>query len=79
MGNKHYYQFFYFINISIDFLNRNECMCAGKDTNYKVNGEVTETQNYNGNLCTKRCPGDNDQICGGFLTLSVYAKESRKK
>ncbi|CAM9276680.1 unnamed protein product [Laminaria digitata] len=41
-----------------------ECFCGSKKDDYDQYG--------NTNACTKKCPGDSKNVCGGPLALSVY-------
>ncbi|CAM9198809.1 unnamed protein product [Ectocarpus sp. 8 AP-2014] len=42
-----------------------ECFCGGSSTNLLQHGESTS--------CDYECPGDSDQVCGGFYAMSVYS------
>ncbi|CAB1105166.1 unnamed protein product [Ectocarpus sp. CCAP 1310/34] len=42
-----------------------ECFCGGESTDLLQHGEST--------ACNYECPGDSDQVCGGFYAMSVYS------
>ncbi|CBJ30862.1 conserved unknown protein [Ectocarpus siliculosus] len=42
-----------------------ECFCGGSSTDLLQHGESTS--------CDYECPGDSDQVCGGFYAMSVYS------
>ncbi|CAN0347628.1 unnamed protein product [Ectocarpus sp. 6 AP-2014] len=42
-----------------------ECFCGGGSTDLLQHGESTS--------CDYECPGDSDQVCGGFYAMSVYS------
>ncbi|CAN0426489.1 unnamed protein product [Ectocarpus fasciculatus] len=42
-----------------------ECFCGGSSTDLLEHGESS--------ACTYECPGDSEQVCGGFYAMSVYS------
>ncbi|CAN0308076.1 unnamed protein product [Ectocarpus fasciculatus] len=42
-----------------------ECFCGGSSTDLLQHGEST--------ACDYECPGDSEQVCGGFYAMSVYS------
>ncbi|CAM9641661.1 unnamed protein product [Ectocarpus sp. 4 AP-2014] len=42
-----------------------ECFCGGSSTDLLEHGESS--------ACNYECPGDSDQVCGGFYAMSVYS------
>ncbi|CAN0373215.1 unnamed protein product [Ectocarpus fasciculatus] len=42
-----------------------ECFCGGSSTDLLLHGEST--------ACDYECPGDSEQVCGGFYAMSVYS------
>ncbi|CAM9692328.1 unnamed protein product [Ectocarpus sp. 6 AP-2014] len=42
-----------------------ECFCGGSSTDLLEQGESS--------ACNYECPGDSDQVCGGFYAMSVYS------
>ncbi|CBN78573.1 conserved unknown protein [Ectocarpus siliculosus] len=42
-----------------------ECFCGGESTDLLQHGEST--------ACDYECPGDSEQVCGGFYAMSVYS------
>ncbi|CAN0201782.1 unnamed protein product, partial [Ectocarpus fasciculatus] len=42
-----------------------ECFCGGSSTDLLLHGEST--------ACDYECPGESEQVCGGFYAMSVYS------
>lgn len=41
-----------------------QCWCGGEETDLTKHGEST--------ACNYECPGNPDEVCGGFNAMSVY-------